>query len=265
MIDDTTAFQPIFHPDGLRIAYTAVDPTGYTWAQTWHICVYTIATGLSQCGMNMNSTLDQMPTLVGWHGDELLYTEQQSVSVNLYAYSMGSQGALLQWRQVPIQFPAPYTEGNGVIGGGFRATSRVSVVRTATAATSHLGFSYEQPTVSQQAFVATVTGSVVAGATAKQISSVNKETLSHTFVKPKVVSWESDDGLKVEGILFTPPGMTSAELAAAPAIVFTHCGPAMAVMATFQGYGSVCARFPLESLAEAGFVVLQPNYRGSTG
>lgn len=36
-------------------------------------------------------------------------------------------------------------------------------------------------------------------------------------------------------------------------------------MQTFVGYGSVCARFPLASLVELGYSVLQPNYRGSTG
>jgi dipeptidyl aminopeptidase/acylaminoacyl peptidase len=202
-----------------------------------------------------------MPTLAGWHDDQILYTEQAGVSVNLFAFTVDGTGALLQWHRVPIQFPAPLTEGNGVIGGGFRSTSRVSVVRSAWGS-SRLGFSYEQPVVSQQAFLATLNGS---SAAAIQISSINAATLSHSFIKPSVVSWPSDDNLMIDGILFLPPGLTAAELAVAPAIVFTHCGPAMAVMATFQGYGSVCARFPLEALAEAGFVVLQPNYRGSTG
>ena len=50
-----------------------------------------------------------------------------------------------------------------------------------------------------------------------------------------------------------------------PLVVFTHCGPAMAALQTFVGFGSVCARFPLATWAEEGYSVLLPNYRGSTG
>ena len=78
-----------------------------------------------------------------------------------------------------------------------------------------------------------------------------------------IVRWPSDDGLSVEGLLLKPSGFAAGKRY--PLITFTHCGPAMAVLQTFIGYGSVCARFPLEIWAERGYLVLMPNYRGSTG
>ena len=117
---------------------------------------------------------------------------------------------------------------------------------------------------------------------AVQLTHLSPETQSHTFADVEVVRWPSDDGLMVEGLLLKPPDAAqkagvavstandthvgaAAAAAAHPLITFTHCGPAMAVLQTFIGYGSVCARFPLEIWAERGYSVLMPNYRGSTG
>jgi dipeptidyl aminopeptidase/acylaminoacyl peptidase len=265
-----TAFQPLFNTKGTMLAYTAVDSDGYTWAQTWHICIHVVATSTTQCTRSGNGTVDQMPTLVGWHGDQLLYMEQVGLAVNLFSFAVDAQrGAPLDWSRVSIDFPPPYAKGAvGVIGGGFRATSRVTVVAESGGSSTGktlLGLTYEQPTVSQQAFVVAMSPSTAEPAVAKKISDINAGSATHAFAESKAVTWTSDDGMEIEGILMLPAGFSKAQLAAAPAVVFTHCGPAMAVLATFHGYGSVCARFPLETLAESGYVVLQPNYRGSTG
>ena len=79
--------------------------------------------------------------------------------------------------------------------------------------------------------------------------------MAHTFASVDIVRWPSDDGLSVEGLLIKPLGYMEAagkRSDSLPLITFTHCGPAMAVLQTFIGYGSVCARFPLEIWAEKG-------------
>ena len=101
-----------------------------------------------------------------------------------------------------------------------------------------------------------------------RLTAQNGDFRPGQFPDVGVVQWPSDDGLPVEGLLIKPPGYGEGAAAAAapyPLITFTHCGPAMAVLQTFIGYGSVCARFPLEIWAERGYLVLMPNYRGSTG
>jgi len=175
---------------------------------------------------------------------------------------------LHSWSQIKIvggEAGPVAAAGPSVIGGAFRSTSRVSIARsTSTKGTTLLGFSFESPTFPQQGMAATL-GAGAAIATSVQITAINKVAAAHTFPTFTTTKWASKDGKSIEGILLLPPGFDPKDSKPAPLVVFTHCGPAMAVTATHLGYGSVCARFPLAQLAEAGYLVLQPNYRGSTG
>ncbi len=71
------------------------------------------------------------------------------------------------------------------------------------------------------------------------------------------VEWTSRDGKKVGGVLVHPVGYQEGQRY--PLIVAIHGGPASADRLTFNGgYGS-------QVYAGAGWAVLMPNYRGSTG
>lgn len=72
---------------------------------------------------------------------------------------------------------------------------------------------------------------------------------------PERVTWKSKDGKEIAGILYTPRGAKAA--AKLPAIVWVHGGP--------EGQDVFRADGWAQYLAEAGYVVLEPNYRGSTG
>jgi len=247
-----TTFQPMYNEDGSLLAFAKTDDGDYIWAQTWHMCVMITSSGEIKC--DPNGTMDQMPTFYGFAGNKLMYGEQKSVDMGIYSKTISAGGDFGQWQRVSLDFAGP-----GVVGGGFRSTSLVSVTKMDQGSTFKLGFSYEETTLGQQAYIASLSST---GVEVKKISNINSN-VDHEFIKPKVVTWKSSDGLEVEGILTMPTAAADGSLP--PLVVFTHCGPAMSVMATYVGYGSVCARFPLASLAEAGFAVLQPNYRGSIG
>lgn len=74
------------------------------------------------------------------------------------------------------------------------------------------------------------------------------------FVEPTYISYESSDGLRIPAILYEPRGERRE---CPPAVLHIHGGP----------WGQWQFRFdPLpQYLASRGFVVLQPNIRGSTG
>ena len=285
------SFQPFFHPDGKHLAFTqSVSSTNYTWSQTWKICVADISSPgkvppVPVC--DEVGTYDEMPTIIGWGAEEnqILYVEQHGTSVRLY--SMAYDVATKKFAPyVPIKFtvgppwtPPGISDSNGsvrntaiaggVIGGGFRSTSRVTITAVHTGEFM-IGLTWEDPVTPQQAFV----GHFFAKnntAILTQISSLNAAAAAHVWPTWKVHTWKSDDGTPVEGLLLaaavkanrSSTGSTAAS--PPPLIVFTHCGPAMASLATFLGAGSVCARFPLATWAERGYTVLMPNYRGSTG
>jgi len=84
--------------------------------------------------------------------------------------------------------------------------------------------------------------------------------LAAAFRMPKVevFTWTGRDGQKVEGLLTYPLDVTPGKRA--PLVVQTHGGPAASSTFRFASYGTYT---PV--LAAKGYLVLDPNYRGSTG
>lgn len=70
------------------------------------------------------------------------------------------------------------------------------------------------------------------------------------------ISYEARDGLTVPGFVTLPPGKTQAD-GPFPLIVLPHGGPFLHDTASFDWWSG--------AYAEAGYAVLRPNYRGSTG
>jgi dienelactone hydrolase len=78
-------------------------------------------------------------------------------------------------------------------------------------------------------------------------------TLEELALRPgRTLRWTGEGGLEIEGVLVTPAGEGPW-----PLIVWAHGGPAHHISRTFSPYFQV--------LAGAGYAVLAPNYRGSTG
>jgi dipeptidyl aminopeptidase/acylaminoacyl peptidase len=78
----------------------------------------------------------------------------------------------------------------------------------------------------------------------------------------ETVSWSNGEGDTVEGVLFWPPGKKGEK--GLPLIVDLHGGPfGVARMEALALYGSFMSYPAL--LASRGFLVLNPNYRGSAG
>ena len=196
------------------------------------------------------------------------------------------EASLDSWSPIDVVgLPVDVSGSPGVIGGGFRSTSRATIN-----AGGWVGFTWEGPTTPQQAFIGrlqtftakrTRTGPRTprfpssTAIKAHQVSDLNIAAVAHGWRDQfswSIHRWVSDDGQQVEGILLAPAAQGNMDTSVAPPsasppplVVFTHCGPAMASLATFIGAGSVCARFPLATWAERGVTVLMPNYRGSTG
>jgi dipeptidyl aminopeptidase/acylaminoacyl peptidase len=87
--------------------------------------------------------------------------------------------------------------------------------------------------------------------------------LTHTTPKnftaaaqvPERVTWKGKDGKEIAGILYTPRKPKAG--ARLPAVLFVHGGPEGQDVFRFDEWA--------QYLAQAGYVVLEPNYRGSTG
>ncbi len=84
--------------------------------------------------------------------------------------------------------------------------------------------------------------------------------LSEKFLLPRLekIQWESDDGTTVEGLLYYP--IKYKEGIRYPLVVQTHGGPRSS-----DQYGMGRWRVYIPTLAEMGYMIFAPNYRGSTG
>lgn len=89
-----------------------------------------------------------------------------------------------------------------------------------------------------------------------QLTDANPQVRSFALGEQEEITWRSRDGTMVGGVLVKPVGYRAGERY--PLIVAIHGGPASADLLGFNGgYGS-------QVYAGAGYVVLRPNYRGST-
>jgi dipeptidyl aminopeptidase/acylaminoacyl peptidase len=94
-----------------------------------------------------------------------------------------------------------------------------------------------------------------------------KITNENSFFKGKIksnreiISWQSTDGLEIEGVLSTPAAFEANKKY--PLLVLIHGGPAWAAFPIHSGCFN--EKYPVEQFIEKGFIVLEPNYRGSSG
>jgi len=75
------------------------------------------------------------------------------------------------------------------------------------------------------------------------------------FTKHKYVSYKSSDGMEIHALIYRPRDLKPGEKY--PAMVEVHGGPTGQFFRGFDPYG--------QFLADNGFIVIQPNVRGSTG
>jgi dipeptidyl aminopeptidase/acylaminoacyl peptidase len=97
---------------------------------------------------------------------------------------------------------------------------------------------------------------VADGGTLKKITHEGDSTLANVDLgEVRVVHWTSKEGIKLEGIATFPAGYSAAKKW--PFLVLPHGGPESNDELTFSSFSRFIAGF--------GYVVLQPEYRGSTG
>jgi dipeptidyl aminopeptidase/acylaminoacyl peptidase len=88
------------------------------------------------------------------------------------------------------------------------------------------------------------------------LTDVNPQVRQFNLGAQEEIAWKGKDGRMVGGVLVKPVGYQPGQRY--PLIVAIHGGPASADTLSFNGgYGS-------QVYAGAGYVVLRPNYRGST-
>jgi dipeptidyl aminopeptidase/acylaminoacyl peptidase len=146
------------------------------------------------------------------------------------------------------------------------ATGRQEAINTPDTAVSHLSVARNGKLVAfatigdGEVYLAKDLESLVG---ARKVTNFNSAFNAVPRPESRTVRWSNGEGDEVEGVLYFPPGKTDAR--GLPAVVVIHGGP---WMARSEPYYAPLAGGPVDEgllLASRGYLVLAPNYRGSTG
>ena len=174
-------------------------------------------------------------------------------SVNRYA--VGGDRVLVAARQgaeVPLYYSSTPTAAFSKLTGWAGTYDRMSVAQHSP----RLAFVYsslERPT---EVYLADGPDQLQK---ARPITAFNKLFTERELPKGKPYRWVADDGASVEGMLLYPPGKF--EQKNLPMFTFIHGGPADADGNHFEADWYQWDRLA----ATQGWLVFEPNYRGSTG
>ena len=93
----------------------------------------------------------------------------------------------------------------------------------------------------------------------KKLTDENAQTASWTTSGLEVVSWKSQDGAAIEGVLHKPADFDPAKKY--PLLVVIHGGPT----GVSRAIPFTSTIYPIDVWVPRGVLVLEPNYRGSAG
>jgi dipeptidyl aminopeptidase/acylaminoacyl peptidase len=93
----------------------------------------------------------------------------------------------------------------------------------------------------------------------RRITDLNAQTAAWTTSTLEIVSWKSQDGASIEGVLHKPLDFNPSRKY--PLLVVIHGGPT----GTSRAIPFTSSIYPIDVWVPKGVLVLEPNYRGSAG
>ncbi len=216
-------------PDGRWVAVTVSDAPA-TYALTFRVVLVSPVNGAVH---PLAESFDRRPAIVGWTGDAraVVISEARGTVSRLSALPADG-GAVLDLSPDTLMVSGP------------------ALNRTGT----HVGFVSEAPDRPPEPYVSRLAPFVALRVAALQ------SLPAIPFGRTEPIRWRSFDGREIEGLVTYPAGYRPG--APVPLLTILHGGPPSSFTRTFTGgVGS----YPIAAFASAGFAVLRPNVRGSSG
>jgi len=223
---------PVWSPDGSRIAFeSAMANPSFFYTNS------VIATVAASGGAieNLSAAFDENPSLVAWKPSGIFFTASQRTSAALFRLDPATKRA------------AKLAPGDGWIGSGF----------SLTAAADQTAFVNASATAFPEIYVS---GLPATAAAPKKLTNYGSQTARWDQPAREVITWKSQDGALIEGVLHKPVGFTPGRRY--PLLVVIHGGPTgVSRPIPF----SSASTYPIDVWLNRGVLVLEPNYRGSAG
>jgi dipeptidyl aminopeptidase/acylaminoacyl peptidase len=219
---------PVWSPDGSRIAFqTAMANPGFYYTNTL-IATVPAAGGAPAV---LSSSFDEDPNLVAWKNNGLYFAASERTYSHLYRIDPATKAI------------AKVTPAEPAVNSSF----------TLSADGTSYAFLRSDANAMAEVYAAAGTGSP------RKLTELNAQTAGWTTSTLEVVSWKSQDGTTIEGVLHKPVDFDPSHKY--PLLIVIHGGPtgvSRAVPFTSMIY-------PIDVWVPRGVLVLEPNYRGSAG
>ena len=222
---------PLWSPDGSTIAFESSMASQRFFFTNRRIA--TIAAGGGPIA-NLSAQFDEDPSIVRWTPSGIFF----SASARTWAYL---------YRMDPAtKTVTRFAPSDRWIGSGFSFSADATSV----------AFTASDASTLTEIYVASTSPTL----TPKKLTTTGEQVASWPSAPIEVISWASQDGATIEGILHKPVGFQAGKRY--PLLVVIHGGPTGVSRATPYSSTSI---YPIDLWVAQGALVLEPNYRGSAG
>jgi len=230
---------PVFSPDGKQIAFRTALAQKYDYYLNSHIATVQVDAVLAHPATtvadvtDLTSKFDEDPQLIDWGPDGIYFASLQRTSIHVFRIDPANRNIMR------ITRPGTYVAEDVSFTKDFR---RMAVAASDATHMTEIFVSATSPFMP------------------RKLTDLNAQLAAFTLGSEEVVSWKSQDGTEVEGILRKPADYDPGKKY--PLLVLIHGGPTGIYLPILDPAEHT---YPIQDFLAKGALVLEPNYRGSAG
>lgn len=222
---------PRFSPDGKQIVFSSAMGEKLYFASNSRLAIVGVDGGTPK---SITDGFDENPGLIEWHRDGIYFAGLEKTASHLFRVDPVS-GKITR-----------VSQPDNLMGGSFSFTHNAG----------RIAFTVASPTSINEVFV-----SDTQKFAPRKLTNLNEQTKSFTLGTRELISWKSQDGTTIEGVLIKPADFDPAKKY--PLLCIIHGGPTgvdRPVLLTPDA-----RYYPSDIWAARGALILKVNYRGSAG